>query len=86
MKLAEALVPRTDIQKRIEQMKGRLKASAIVQEGEQPPVDPQALLTELDTLLRDLTALIARINRTNLGTRLTASGTCLRVAAQATIL
>lgn len=76
MKLAEALVLRADVQKRIEQVRGRLQLSALVQEGEQPPEDPQALLAELERLLADLASLVARINRTNLQTRL-ADGTTL---------
>jgi hypothetical protein len=70
MKLSEALVLRADIQKRIEQLRERLKTSALVQEGERPPEDPQELLAELDRLLDELAGLIARINRTNLGARL----------------
>ena len=48
MKLAEALVLRADVQKRIAQMRVRLQQSALIQEGEQPPEDPKELLTELD--------------------------------------
>ena len=70
MKLAEALVLRADIQKRVEQLRGRLTASALVQEGEQPPEDPQTLLAELDQLLDQLAGLIIAINRTNLQTPL----------------
>ena len=70
MKLAEALALRADIQKRVEQLRERLRMSALVQEGDQPPEDPQALLVELGRMLADLTALIARINRTNLATQL----------------
>jgi hypothetical protein len=70
MKLAEALVMRADVQKRLEQMRERLRMSALVQEGDQPPEDPQALLAELERMLADLTRLIARINRTNLATQL----------------
>ena len=70
MKLAEALALRADVQKRLEQMRERLRMSALVQEGDQPPEDPQALLAELERMLADLTGLIARINRTNLATQL----------------
>jgi len=66
MKLSEALVLRADMQKRIEQLRERLRTSALVQEGEQPPEDPQELLAELDRLFEQLTVLIPRINRTNL--------------------
>jgi hypothetical protein len=76
MKLAEALALRADTQKRIEQMRERLRQSALVQEGEQPPEDPRALLAEVERLIAELAALIARINRTNLATRL-ADGTTL---------
>jgi hypothetical protein len=68
MKLAEALVLRADIQKRVEQLRERLKASALVQEGDQPPEEPQELLTELEGLLDQLAGLIVGINRTNLQT------------------
>ena len=70
MKLAEALVLRADLQKRIAQLRERLRQSALVQEGEQPPENPEQLLTELDLLLSQLGGMIARINRTNMQTRL----------------
>ncbi|MDQ6602486.1 MAG: DIP1984 family protein [Chloroflexota bacterium] len=70
MKLSEALILRADIQKRVEQLRARLQASVMVQEGEQPPEDPQALFTELDALLTQLGTLIAQINRTNLNAQL----------------
>lgn len=66
MKLSEALILRADIQKRVEQLRARLQASVMVQEGEQPPEDPQVLFTELDALLTQFGTLIAQINRTNL--------------------
>jgi hypothetical protein len=70
MKLAEALVLRADVQKRIAQLRERLRQSALVQEGEQPPENPEQLLSDLDQLLNQLGDLIARINRTNMQTRL----------------
>jgi hypothetical protein len=70
MKLAEALALRADLQKRLEQMRERLRMSALVQEGDQPPEEPQVLLAELERVLADLTGLIAHINRTNLATQL----------------
>src|SRR2546430_17438682 len=70
MKLAEALVLRADLQKRLAQMRVRLSQSALVQEGEQPPENPGELLTELEQILGQLQDLIARINKTNLQTQL----------------
>lgn len=66
MKLAEGLVLRADTKKRIEQLRERLKSSALVQEGEEPPENPQELLSELKRLLDQFTILVQRINRTNL--------------------
>ncbi|MCC2672411.1 MAG: hypothetical protein K0Q72_4883 [Armatimonadetes bacterium] len=70
MKLAEALVLRADARKRIEQLRERIKLSALVQDGEEPPEDPEELLNEVRRLLREMTDLIQRINRTNLQTTL----------------
>jgi hypothetical protein len=76
MKLAEALVLRADIQRRVEQLRERLRVSALVQEGDHPPEDPQTLLAELDDLLGQLAGLIVAINRTNLQATL-ADGTTI---------
>jgi hypothetical protein len=76
MKLAEALVLRADVQKRLAQLRDRLRLSALVQEGEQPPEDPQDLLAQLDQLLGQLEELIVKINRANMQTNLS-DGTIL---------
>ncbi|EKU97640.1 hypothetical protein Lepto7375DRAFT_6869 [Leptolyngbya sp. PCC 7375] len=68
MKLAEALMQRADCQKRIAQLRQRLTRSAKVQEGEQPPENPQELLSEVDTAITELTRLVQRINQTNANT------------------
>lgn len=68
MKLAEALQERADLNTRIEQLRGRLNAACIVQEGEKPQEDPEALLNELDMCIQRLETLIAAINRTNVET------------------
>ena len=65
MKLAEALILRSDLQKRMEQLRERLTASALVQEGEQPPENPEELLQELSRISNELQNLIGRINLTN---------------------
>ncbi len=86
MKLSEALIQRADIQKRIQELRGRLNASAIVQEGEQPPEAPDALLAELDRLFDQLTALIGQINRTNLTATLESGSTLTDALAQRDVL
>ena len=65
MKLSEALILRADCQKRIEQLRQRLVRSAQVQEGDQPPENPQALIAELEATVNELADLIKRINKTN---------------------
>ena len=65
MKLAEALMERADLQKRLAQLGNRLRANAQVQEGEKPAEDPQGLLQELQSMTRRLEALVTGINLTN---------------------
>ena len=65
MKLAQALILRSDTQKRIEQLKVRLLSNAKVQENESPSEDPKLLLKELDKLTSELFTLICSINLTN---------------------
>ena len=91
MKLAEALVRRADLQKRLAQLRNRLLLNAKVQEGEQAAEDPYALLAELDALAGELETLITRINRTNAETvdagetisALLARRDCLRLRVEA---
>lgn len=65
MKLAEALVLRSDQKKRIEQLKQRIVRNAKVQEGEKPAEDPEALIQEMEKITEELVSLIQRINKTN---------------------
>ena len=65
MKLAEALILRADLQRRLAQLQRRLFANAKVQKGETPAEDPEALLAELDALTAQLASLMTRINLTN---------------------
>ena len=65
MKLATALSERSDIQKRITELGGRLNQNAKVQEGDVPSEDPAELLSELDRNMERLEDLVSRINKTN---------------------
>ena len=65
MKLAEALILRADIQKRMEQIRNRLYNNVLTQEGELPSEDPDLLLKEFMALQNELTTIIKAINRTN---------------------
>ena len=65
MKLAEALILRADLQKRIDQLRVRLNNNAKVQENDEPSENPEELLNELDNNINQLKILIKQINRTN---------------------
>lgn len=71
MKLAEALIIRSDLQTQNTQLRERLNRSAKVQEGEKPYEDPEALLQELDRVSEELQLMICRINKTNHETMVT---------------
>ena len=70
MKLAEALILRSDHKKRLEFLRERLARVAKVQEGDLPAEAPTDLLGEVDRLVTELTRLIRQINRTNTTVRL----------------
>jgi hypothetical protein len=70
MKLAEALVERKALHDKANELAGRLRANALVQEGDTPTEQPEALRVELDQTVARLSALIKEINRTNVATRL----------------
>ena len=65
MKLAEALILRSDRQKRLEQLKQRIVGNAKVQEGDAPAENPEQLLQEMEAVSSELLDLIQRINKTN---------------------
>lgn len=65
MKLAEALIERADLQRKLHQLKERLQQNAQHQEGESPSEDPNALLQEYQGTLWRFTRLVAQINTNN---------------------
>ena len=75
MKLAEALVQRADMQKRMAQLASRIVQQARHQEGEEPVEDAAELLREYDRLAGNLEDLIVRINVQNLATIIDGSQT-----------
>lgn len=70
MKLGEALIKRSDLQKRLEQMSLRLNNNAKYQEGSQTSEDPNELLEELRRITSELMFLIRDINQTNAITKI----------------
>jgi hypothetical protein len=65
MKLAEALLERSDLQKRSEALQARIVSNATYQEGEPPAEDAAALLEECLGVLDRLERLVTQINLTN---------------------
>ena len=68
MKLAEALIERADLQKRVAQLQARIVANASYQEGEEPTEDAGELLDQCEGALDELERLVTRINVTNTAT------------------
>jgi len=69
MKLAEAPLLRADMQKKIASLRGRIAASALGQEGEQPNEDPEKLLRKTAGVFNELERLLFRINACNRGSQ-----------------
>lgn len=65
MKLAEGLLLRADLTKKIEHLVNRIRPVLIVSDDKQPQEDPTKLLAQLRKANQDLQAIIVRINRTN---------------------
>ena len=65
MKLAEALLIRSDLQKKLFQLKARIANNVKVQDGDTPNEDPNALIIEANQVITELATLIEKIHRTN---------------------
>jgi hypothetical protein len=70
MKIAEALLLRSEYQKRIESLKSRILVNIKVQEGDKPHEDPKELLKEIFDVEETLNELVIKINHKNLSTKL----------------
>jgi hypothetical protein len=66
MKLAEALLLRGDIQKKLASLKDRIVRNTLVQEGNKPNEDPNLLLKEAAGVIDELEKLVVSINKANL--------------------
>jgi len=70
MKLAEALMLRTDMQNKLASLRERVANNAVVQAGEKPHEKPDELMRAAAGLIADRADLVARINATNHAGRL----------------
>ena len=65
MKLAEALLLRSDQQKKLASLKQRINANVLVQDGDEPSEDPNELIKQVFALTQESNQLICRIHLTN---------------------
>lgn len=65
MKLAEALLLRSDQQKKLASLKQRINANVLVQDGDEPSEDPNELIKQVFALTQESNQLIYRIHLTN---------------------
>ena len=65
MKLAEALILRSDIQRKIQELRFRLRNVIKIQEGEEAAENPSDLFRELNAVLEQFEILVQNINKTN---------------------
>ena len=65
MKLAEALLRRADMQKKLASLKSRIAENVKVQDGDTPSENPNELLRQANQVMSELYALIDHIHRTN---------------------
>ncbi len=82
MKLAEALLLRSDLQKKTEALKTRILKNSVVQEGEEPSEDPNDLLRQVDTVIAELEALIFAVNAANFQERTSGDRTLTSALAE----
>lgn len=70
MKLAEALMLRGDMQKKVAALRERIVRNSLVQEGSTPLEDANALLLEAFGVIHELEKLVTAINTINLSSKL----------------
>ncbi len=82
MKLAEVLSVRSDRQKRMLQLTERVKANALVQEGDSPSEKAEDLLAEFSQVADEFESIVSRINRTNLAVNISDGRTLTEAIAR----
>lgn len=82
MKLAEALLLRADLLKKIEQLQFRITPLLIVSADRAPQEDPDKLLAQLRKAISELSALVIRINKTNNETLIAGEGSLMEALAK----
>jgi hypothetical protein len=86
MNIGEALNRRSDLQTRIAQLQERVRASVLIQEGDEAPESADDLLVEVTSLCDELQRLLAQINHTNATTKLATGETVTEGLARRDVL
>lgn len=82
MKLAEALLLRSDQQKKLASLKQRINANVLVQDGDEPSEDPNELLKQVFSLTQESQKLVYAIHQTNALAKLTDGRSLLALLTQ----
>jgi len=82
MKLAEALLLRSEYQKMLERLKNRVLSNIKVQEGDKPLENPEELIKETFELSERLCELVNKINSRNVSTKLPSGQTLSEALAR----
>jgi hypothetical protein len=82
MKLAEGLLLRADLIKKIEHLQNRIRPVLLVTGDKAPQEDPIALLAKLRKAIQDLELIVVRINKTNNETYLEGEGLLMEALAK----
>ncbi len=82
MKLAEGLLLRADLMKKIEHLQNRIRPVLIVSDEKLPQEDPVELLAKLRKAIQDLESIIVRINKTNNDTLVEGEGSLMKALAK----
>ena len=82
MKLAEGLLLRADLMKKIEQLQNRIRPVLIVSGDKLPQEDPNKILAQLRSAIQDLESIIIRINKTNNETSVEGEGSLMEALAK----
>ena len=82
IKLAERLLLRADLIKKIEHNQNRIRPVLIVSDDKLPQEDPDKLLAQLRKAIQDLESVIIRINKTNNETLVEGEGTLMEALAK----
>lgn len=82
MKLAEALLTRSDQQKKLASLKQRINANVLVQDGDEPSEDPNDLLKQVFALTQESQKLVLAIHMTNATAKLSDGRSLLALLTQ----